>query len=57
MTDTATILVVDDQPQNLRLLDAILSPRGYDVRTAASGEEALVTHRGAERSTWSSSTS
>ncbi len=43
MTDTATILVVDDQPQNLRLLDAILSPRGYDVRTAASGEEALVT--------------
>ena len=26
MTDTATILVVDDQPQNLRLLDAILSP-------------------------------
>lgn len=43
MTDTATILVVDDQPQNLRLLDAILSPRGYDVRTAASGEEALAT--------------
>ena len=43
MTDTATILVVDDQPQNLRLLDAILSPRGYFVRTATSGEEALVT--------------
>jgi CheY-like chemotaxis protein len=37
----ATILAVDDQPQNLRLLDAILSPRGYRVRGAASGEEAL----------------
>jgi adenylate cyclase len=37
----ATILAVDDQPQNLRLLDAILSPRGYRVRSAASGEEAL----------------
>lgn len=37
----ATVLVVDDQPQNVRLLDAVLTPRGYDVRTAASGEEAL----------------
>jgi class 3 adenylate cyclase/CheY-like chemotaxis protein len=37
----ATVLVVDDQPANLRLLDAILTPRGYDVRRAASGEEAL----------------
>jgi len=37
----ATVLVVDDQPQNIRLLDAILTPRGYDVRTAASGAEAL----------------
>ena len=36
-----TVLVVDDQPANLRLLDAMLSPRGYQVRTAASGEEAL----------------
>ena len=43
MTDDATILVVDDQPQNLRLLDAILTPRGFDVRTADSGEEALKT--------------
>ena len=24
------ILVVDDLPRNLRLLDAVLSPRGYD---------------------------
>jgi len=37
----ATVLVVDDQPANVRLLEAILTPRGYDVRTAASGEEAL----------------
>ena len=40
-TDDVTILAVDDLPQNLRLLDAILSPRGYRVLTAASGEEAL----------------
>ncbi len=40
-TEKVTVLVVDDQPQNIRLLDAILTPRGYDVRTAASGEEAL----------------
>ncbi len=36
-----TVLVVDDQPQNIRLLDAVLSPRGYQVITASSGEEAL----------------
>lgn len=43
MTDWvgARVLVVDDQPQNIRLLDAILASRGYDVRTASSGEEAL----------------
>ena len=35
------VLVVDDLPQNLRLLDAVLTPRGYRVLTAASGEEAL----------------
>ena len=35
------VLVVDDQPPNVRLLEAILSPRGYDVLTANSGEQAL----------------
>ena len=35
------ILVVDDTPENVRLLDAVLSPRGYVVDTAASGAEAL----------------
>jgi adenylate cyclase len=38
---TARILVVDDVPQNLRLLTAVLEPRGYTVVTATSGEEAL----------------
>jgi adenylate cyclase len=46
MNGTATsaprVLVVDDQAANIRLLDAILSPRGYDVLTAASGDEALL---------------
>ncbi|MDU0313703.1 response regulator [Phycicoccus sp. M110.8] len=41
MTDDATILVVDDLPANLKLLDAVLAPRGFRVRTAATGEEAL----------------
>jgi adenylate cyclase len=41
MTEPITILAVDDQPPNLRLLDAVLSPRGYRVITASSGEEAL----------------
>jgi CheY-like chemotaxis protein len=37
----ATVLVVDDQQTNIRLLDAILSPRGYMVHQATSGEAAL----------------
>lgn len=41
LSETPTVLVVDDQPANIRLLDAILVPRGYEVRTASSGEEAL----------------
>jgi len=40
-TDKVRVLVVDDHQANLRLLEAILSPRGYDVLTAATGEEAL----------------
>jgi adenylate cyclase len=36
-----TVLVVDDQPANRRLLDAVLTPRGYVVVPARSGEEAL----------------
>jgi adenylate cyclase len=41
MARTWKILVVDDTPQNLRVLDAILSPRGYTVVSATSGAEAL----------------
>jgi class 3 adenylate cyclase/CheY-like chemotaxis protein len=41
-TDTGgTVLVVDDLPQNVRLMDAVLSPRGYTVVAASSGPEAL----------------
>lgn len=35
------ILVIDDEPRNLKLVEACLSPNGYDVVTAASGQEAL----------------
>jgi adenylate cyclase len=41
MSEDITILAVDDQPANLRLLEAILSPRGYHIVPASSGEEAL----------------
>jgi CheY-like chemotaxis protein len=39
--EPVTVLAVDDQPTNLRLLDAVLTPRGHRVVPAASGEEAL----------------
>ncbi|MGI8858043.1 MAG: response regulator [Thermomicrobiales bacterium] len=35
------LLVVDDEPQILRALRAALKGHGYDVQTAADGEEAL----------------
>lgn len=38
---TGSILVVDDQPANLRAVSALLSRHGYEVRTANNGEEAL----------------
>jgi class 3 adenylate cyclase len=41
MSEQVTLLAVDDQPPNLRLLDAVFSPRGYRVITASSGEQAL----------------
>ena len=41
MSEQVTVLAVDDQPPNLRLLDAVFSPRGYRVITASSGEQAL----------------
>ena len=35
------ILTVDDEVKNLTLLEAILTPLGYEVETAQSGKEAL----------------
>ena len=37
----ARVLIVDDEPQVLRLLRTALTERGYDVATAGNGEEAL----------------
>jgi two-component system cell cycle response regulator len=39
--ETARILVVDDVPDNVEILEARLSSRGYQVQTATNGEEAL----------------
>jgi adenylate cyclase len=36
-----TLLAVDDVPANLKVLDAILTPRGFNLITASSGAEAL----------------
>ncbi|WP_008312295.1 diguanylate cyclase domain-containing protein [Leptolyngbya sp. PCC 6406] len=41
VTDTATLLVVDDIPDNLRLLGQLLSQEGYRVRKSRSGAIAL----------------
>ncbi|MBU8849560.1 MAG: response regulator [Desulfobacterales bacterium] len=38
---TERILVVDDRPMNIELLEAILTSAGYTVESAESGEEAL----------------
>lgn len=35
------ILIVDDKPENRRLIEAVLSPYGYAISSASSGEEAL----------------
>src|SRR5436190_17349183 len=39
---TARVLVVDDLPANVKLLEARLSAEYFDVLTAMSGEQALV---------------
>jgi class 3 adenylate cyclase len=41
MTDSPRILVVDDTPQNVKLLADILAAKGFTPITAACGEEAL----------------
>ena len=39
--DRARILVVDDVPENVRLLEAVLDAHGYDVVSATNGDAAL----------------
>lgn len=41
MTRKPIVLIVDDEPQILRVMRASLPARGFDVRTAPGGEEAL----------------
>jgi two-component system KDP operon response regulator KdpE len=41
MTNAPRILVIDDEPQILRALRAILAEQGFIVETAARGEEGL----------------
>jgi putative two-component system response regulator len=41
MNANSVILIVDDYPQNVKLLEAYLLPCGYKLVKAASGEEAL----------------
>ena len=41
MIDKQVILVVDNQPENIELLEAFLIPQGYKVIKAANGEQAL----------------
>jgi len=41
MSGEARILVVDDVAPNVRLLEAVLVPRGYEVFSATDGETAL----------------
>ncbi len=43
--EAQSIVIVDDSPDNLRLLVGILSERGYKVRPAPSGVRALATVR------------
>lgn len=41
MNSRLSILVVDDEPVNVKLLEAHLVPEGFEVISASDGEEAL----------------
>ncbi len=43
LTTPASILVVDDKPDNVRLLSTILTEKGYQVRKALNGQRAIAT--------------
>ncbi len=47
MADRPRILVADDVPENVRLLEAVLVPRGYEVVSASDGLQALEAARSA----------
>ena len=40
---SANILIVDDKPDNVRLLSTILTTQGYEVRKALNGQRAIAT--------------
>jgi DNA-binding response OmpR family regulator len=41
MSTPAKILIADDRPQGLELMEAYLSDTPYDIKTASNGEETL----------------
>jgi len=42
MNPKPTLLIVDDEERNIRLLKALLAPQNYNLREAINGEEALL---------------
>ena len=40
-TETTNILIVDDEPANIKILMLVLADQGYEVRTALSGQLAI----------------
>jgi CheY-like chemotaxis protein len=46
MSKAIGILVVDDNPANLKLLSYVLANQGYEIRTAADADEALAVLQG-----------
>jgi PleD family two-component response regulator len=45
MSSQGNLLLVDDTPNNLRLLSAMLTEQGYEVRRVVNGQMALKTAR------------
>jgi class 3 adenylate cyclase len=41
VSERRKVLAIDDTPENLRLVEALLVPAGYDVVTASSGRDGL----------------
>ena len=41
LSGSETVLAVDDDPIMIELVERVLTPLGYKVLSAASGEEAL----------------